>query len=316
MANDITLFSNVPAHARSTELSETTRALMGNGSGAGKRISIKGGTFRLVVGGKEIAQIEERNMDVIIVRAAPAVSRQYYEGKYDPEQGAVPPTCWSNDGEKPDPGAKSPQGKTCATCPKNIAGSGQGNSRACRYQQRLAVMLADDMESGVYQLSLPATSIFGKAEGAKRPLKDYVLYLSSQPKGPVNVDALVTKMRFDTKVEQPKLFFEPVRWLTDEEVAIAREAGESPEAKAAVTMTVAHTDGAPKAEAMSIPGKQPEAEAEVEEEPVKPIKTKAKIKTVSEEVDEPEKRKPAAKADESVPPKRKLLDAVAQWDDE
>lgn len=321
MSNDITLFSQVPAHLRDTELSETTKALMGNASNA-KRISIKGGTFRLVVGGKELAQIEERNMDVIIVRAAPAVSRQWYEKAYDPEAGAVPPDCWSNDGEKPDATAKNRQAETCNKCPKNIAGSGQGNSRACRYQQRLAVMLADDMESGVYQLSLPATSIFGKAEGDKRPLKDYVTYLASQTK-PVNVDTLVTKMRFDTKVEQPKLFFSPVRWLTDDQYVAARAAGDTPEAKQAVTMTVAQTDTAP----IKVEGTRPDKSAadkafdqphhgHAEEETVKPIKTRKKAEAPTE-VDEPEKRKAAPKAEESVPRKpSNLADVVAAWDDE
>lgn len=321
MSNDITLFSNVPAHLRNTELSDATKALMGGG-GFGKRISIKGGTFRLLVGGKEVAQIEERNMDVIVVRAAPAVSRQFYKDKYDGENVA-PPDCWSNDGEKPDPSVKSPQHKTCNGCPQNIAGSGQGESRACRFQQRLAVMLPDDMESGVYQLTLPATSIFGKAEGSKRPLKEYVTYLASQPK-PVNVDALVTKMRFDTRVEHPKLFFEPVRWLDDAEYAAAREGGESAEAKAAVTQTAYKTDS--KAEPVQIEGhrsdiSEPKAQPAGDEadKPRAPRGRKPKVEVVADiqqDVAEPEKRKPGPKADQSVPVKTKLADVVSQWDDD
>lgn len=320
MSNDITLFSNVPAHLRNTELSETTKALMGNG-GNSKRISIKGCTFRLMVGGKEVAHIEERNMEVVIVRAAPAVSRQFYKDKYDPEN-VTPPDCWSNDGEKPDPSIERPQAKTCNGCPQNIAGSGQGESRACRFQQRLAVVLPDDMESGVYQLILPATSIFGKAEGGKRPLKEYVTYLASQTK-PVNVDALVTRMRFDTRVEHPKLFFEPVRWLDDAEYAAAREAGESAEAKSAVTQTAYKTDK-PAAEPIEIEGRRPTSEPQEQPEENEAAKhkttrvRKAKpdvVIEIEQEVTEPERRKPATKAD-AVPQKpSKLADVVSQWDD-
>lgn len=325
MATDITLFSQVPAHLRNTELSETTKALMSN-AGSGKRISIKGGVFRLVSGGKELSQIEDRHLDVIIVRAAPAVSRQFYKSSYDPEAQASAPDCWSNNGEVPDASARNKQSETCAKCPQNIAGSGQGNSRACRYQQRLAVMLPDDMDSGVYQLILPATSIFGKAEGDKRPLKDYVTYLAAQTK-PVNVDTLVTRMKFDTKAEQPKLFFAPVRWLDDSEYTEAKAAGDSEEAKRAVVMTAAAQDGAgqtTKPAPLDI-GERPQAEPQ-QDEPVaekKPRGRPAKPKVEEADdgadvvVDEPEKRKPAAKADASVPKsKSALASVVAEWDDQ
>lgn len=317
MATDITLFSNVPAHLRNTELSDATKALMGGGSG-GKRISIKGGVFRLVSGGKELSQIEDRHLDVIIVRASPKVSRQFYIKKYEAGDTPTPPDCWSNDGEKPDASAKNRQHLTCAGCPQNIAGSGQGTSRACRYNQRLAVMLPDDLESGVYALTLPATSIFGKAEGDKRPLQDYVKYLALQTK-PVNVDTLVTRMKFDTKSESPKLFFSPVRWLEDDEYGIAREGGESMEAKQAVTMTVAAIDGA-TAEPLKLEGARPEADMEVAEEPVVESKSTQKRKAAQrvepENHDEPEKRKSSSKPEPVKTQPSKLADVVSQWDDE
>ena len=109
--SNVTLFSsaNVPAFARNNELSDTAKALTGGGVGLStKRISIKGGVFRLVAGGKEIASIEDRHLDVIIVKAAPKVSRIYYAGAYDADK-ITGPDCWSNDGEKPDASIKEPQ---------------------------------------------------------------------------------------------------------------------------------------------------------------------------------------------------------------
>ena len=88
--SNVTLFSssNVPAFARNNELSDTAKALTGGGSGVStKRISIKGGVFRLVAGGKEIASVDDRHLDVVIVRAAPKVSRIFYAGAYDAERG-------------------------------------------------------------------------------------------------------------------------------------------------------------------------------------------------------------------------------------
>jgi hypothetical protein len=169
--SNVTLFnaSNVPAFARNNELSDTAKALTGGGTGVStKRISIKGGVFRLLAGGKEVAAIDDRHLDVIIVKAAPKVNRIFYAKSYDADNIAGP-DCWSNDGETPDASIKTPQHSACHNCPQNIAGSGQGNSRACRFQQRLAVVLANDPEGDVLQLTLPATSIFGKEDGDKRP---------------------------------------------------------------------------------------------------------------------------------------------------
>ena len=182
--SNITLFNSAkaPAFVANAELSETTLALAGGAaSGPGvKRVSIKGGVFRLVAGGKEIANIEDRHLDVIIAKAAPKVSRIFYAGKYDKDAAAVAPDCWSNDGETPDKSIKSPQASTCAKCSQNIAGSGNGNSRACRYQQRLAVVLANNPNGDVLQVTLPATSIFGKGEGDKLPLQAYARWAATQ----------------------------------------------------------------------------------------------------------------------------------------
>jgi hypothetical protein len=330
--SNITLFnsSNVPAFARNNELSDTARALTGGGAGVStKRISIKGGVFRLVAGGKEITSIDDRHLDVIIVRAAPKVSRIFYAGAYNAE-AIVRPDCWSNDGEKPDASITAPQSNACMGCPQNEAGSGNGNSRACRFQQRLAVVLANNPEGDVLQLTLPATSIFGKEEGDKRPLQAYARYLAAQTP-PVNPEQIVTRMKFDTKAESPKLFFAPTRWLTDDEYPIAVSQGESDDAKKAVVLTVAQADGV-KAAPMSIGGAAPKAvartrpmgelmdeeeDAAIAAERAKAAKAKAKAAPVAEAAtDEPEVRKETAKAAAVPAKKSKLADIVSDWDDE
>jgi hypothetical protein len=192
--------NQTPAFARKGELSALAKSLTGGtGGGGGKRISIKGGVFRLMADGKEITSIDDRHLDVVIVNAAPKISRTFYEGQYV-EGETKGPDCWSADGEKPDASIEQPQANDCASCPMNVKGSGQGESKACRFSQRLAVVLANDMQGDVMQLQLAATSIFGKEEGDKRPLQAYARYLAAQN---INPETLVTRLRFDTKAAVP-----------------------------------------------------------------------------------------------------------------
>ena len=295
--SNVTLFSssNVPAFARNNELSDTAKALTGGGvSNSVKRISIKGGVFRLVAGGKEVASIDDRHLDVIIVKAAPKVSRIFYSSSYDADN-ITGPDCWSNDGERPDPSAENKQADACVSCPKNQAGSGQGNSRACRYQQRLAVVLANNPSGDVMQLTLPATSVFGKEEGDKRPLQAYARYLAAQSISP---ETLVTRLKFDTKAAVPKLFFQPVRWLDNEEFETVTAKGQTEDAKRAVTMTVSQADGV---KPLALEGKKPEAKAVAVE--------------AEEAVDEPEVRKEAKAKPTAVPKKAgNLASVVSDWD--
>jgi hypothetical protein len=323
--------SNVPAFAKNAALSATTLALAGGAptSNGMKRVSIKGGVFRLLAGGKEIAAIDERFLDVIVVKAAPKVSRIFYAGSYDKDAAAAPPDCTSGDGDKPDAGVRNPQASTCAACPQNIAGSGNGNSRACRYQQRLAVVLANNPEGDVLQVTLPATSIFGKEEGDKRPLQAYARAMAAQTP-PVNLDSIVTRMKFDTKAESPKLIFAPVRWLTDDEYEIVQTQSTSKDAEKAVSSTPAAVDGVTAPAPLAIEGKRPTkpmGELLAEEEP--PIVAemeamaearfgkpkKAKPAPVEAE-EEPEVRKAPAKVEAAPAKKNKLADIVADWDDE
>ena len=318
--------SQVPAFARNAELSATTLALAGGAGPSGiKRVSIKGGVFRLMSAGKEVAAIDERFLDVIIVKAAPKVSRIFYAGSYDKDAAAAAPNCTSADGEKPDVGVKDKQASSCAQCPQNIAGSGTGNSRACRYQQRLAVVLANSPEGDVLQVTLPATSIFGKEEGGKRPLQAYARYMAAQTP-PVNLDTIVTRMKFDTKAESPKLVFEAARWLTDEEYTAAQEQSASDAAAKAVSATPAAVDGVAVAP-LAIEGKRPAPKPAVEDEEEAEVlatattpskKAKAKPEPVEEDTaEEPEVRKAAAAKPTAVPAKKsKLADIVSDWDDE
>jgi outer membrane biosynthesis protein TonB len=183
--------------------------------------------------------------------------------------------------------------------------------------------LANDIEGDVMQLALPATSIFGKEEGENRPLQAYARWLVAQS---VDPSMVVTRMKFDTKAEAPKIHFKAMRWLTDDEFTEAGTQGKTDDALKAVTMSVGATDGAKPADAMQ--GDKPKAKAapapEADEEDEAPApapkaakKAKAAPAPVAEDNDEsePEVRK-AEKKPSAVPGKKSLADVVGGWDDE
>lgn len=309
MANDITLFrdqnATLPAQVRG--LDELTKSLMGGGS-IGKRISILGGVWRMIVGGEEIAKIEDRSIDVVIVNAAAKNSRSYYKGAYSEETKGQLPACWSNDGVKPDPKSEAPQSSACATCPMNVAGSGQGTSRACRFSRRVAIVLANDVgNSEVYQLVLPAQSIFGKVDGGKMPLEAYAKFIGGHG---LSISSVVTELKFDTASATPKIIFRAVRPLTEDEMEIAIEKGQSLDAIQAITFNPAQTDRSATPALEKPTPKAEEAQPVFRDAP----EPKAQTKKVVEEPSAPEE--PVVRAKPKAEPAKDLEDVLSMWGDD
>ena len=231
--SELTLFQEnnlaLPDYLRDS-LDEATTNLMGFSSI--KRISIRNGAFHLVSGGKEVFTSEENALQVIIVRTAEKTSRTYYEGAYTEGSNAAP-DCWSNDGEKPEANCPNKQANACATCRQNEVGSGsREDSRACRFNRRIAVVLADQIDSGdIYQMIIPATSLFGEGDKGKMSLQQYARLLGSNH---VGFGAVITEMRFDRSAQSTKLAFRAVRYLTQPEYAKVKELADHPTAIAAM----------------------------------------------------------------------------------
>jgi hypothetical protein len=274
MANELSMLKgNLPAHLRGG-VDETTRALMGGAVSTGpsiKRISIKGSVFRMMVEGKEVAKNEERAMNMVIVGAAQYNSRSFYEATFAEGQGAKMPDCFSDNGISPNAKSTAPQSVTCKDCPQNVDGSApSGKGRACRFSRRLAVVLENDQQGDVFQITLPAQSIFGKGIDGKLPLEAYVRLLGTNN---VSVTSVVTEMRFDTSSATPKLTFKAVRYLEEDEFANALAKGKTPEAKAAIGLTAGAIDGAPQiAVAKPVAEKAPIVAEEATPEPTKRTK--------------------------------------------
>jgi len=238
------MFENMPAEYQDllAQLQPDTNAT-GRGQSSGyNRLSIRGGVFRKVVNGQEVGELEDRAIKAVIVKTAP-ITRMYYKSKYVEGQTS-PLTCWSSDtstgAPSPDVLEEGRQSKSCFDCPQNIKGSGLGEGRACRYQQRVALLLANNdgriVSKEVYQLPLPATSVFGDNK-QKMGLQTYARFLSSQER-PVPPAALLTEIRFDTDSSTPKLSFKPLRVLEQDELALAVELQKDPETEKLIALSV------------------------------------------------------------------------------
>jgi hypothetical protein len=236
------------------------------------RIGIKGGSFRMYNGKQEVAVSEFRSMDVIVVAAAKDVHREYYEGAYV-EGVEATPVCWSANGRTPDPKAPSRQAGSCEQCPKNAKGSGAQGSRACKFAQRIAVVLPHEIEGTVYAMKLPAMSIFGETKNGFMPFKPYMTYLATQ-KAPVS--ALITEMKFDQDAAVPKLGFRPRQkdpFVGDANIPLILAQMKSDAASNAIELRVVQKDAGPsvaKAEVAPTPAAPAPAKPEKKAEPLVP----------------------------------------------
>lgn len=266
--SEVALFKGgIPAHLRNAELDDATKALMGaqktgGNTSTGKRISIRGGVWRMVIDGQEVASKDDRHIEVVIVAAAPKDSRKFYAGAYEEGQGSKAPDCWSVLGDVPDQRSKNPQASRCFECPQNMKGSsGRGDSRACKFERRLAVVQADDQRGEIFQITLPASSLWSSDNG-KLGIKPYAEFLGSHG---LNVTQVVTEMRFDTQATGQKINFKAVRPLEPEEITLIRELGKKPDALRAIGSLPAELDGvklpapaAQEAEVIEVKAKEPE----------------------------------------------------------
>lgn len=304
--SNMTLFEGNPLASSDLfkSLQEMNDNLSGGSGGGLPRLSFRGGKFREIVNGEQVNVRKEDWLNVVVVNAA-KISRTYYEGTYDAENPAAP-TCWSVDTQTPAPEVPEDQRQAprCMDCPQNIKGSGQGQGRACRFAQRVAVVLEGQLDK-VYQAQFSAMSIFGEAKDGKMPMQAYARLLKNHNTPAI---AVITQMYFDENSDVPKLFFKPVRPLDEEELQQVVAIKDSEEAIKAITMTVAQTDGVQQGSTEpEKPARKPASKA---------AKAKPKVEEVeaeAEEIEEP--KKVSAKKEKPEPADDDLQSIVDAWDD-
>jgi hypothetical protein len=279
---NVTIFKSKDAvvSTGARELSDFAKSLSTGGTTSRRIQTNTNGTFKRIINGEQVGNAVRGEINVIIIHALPKVSRIYYAEKFDPNKEATLPDCWSNLGDRPEAAAANKQHSNCADCSMNIKGSGDNGSRACRFQRRISVLLADDPSGDVYQFNVPAKSLFGKGTGNVHPFESYVKYLLLNGESP---DAVVTTISFDSNADTMELVFTPLRGVTDEEYTVVKAAQAKPETKRYTMITVAQTDGVkkqpPAVEAKPAPkavrSAEPEDEVELDA-PVEPVKRVAK----------------------------------------
>ena len=297
--SNITIFeepSNMMTVKRESRLADK----IGSGTTLRRIATNTNGTFKRIVNGEQIGKAAPHELNIIVVDMLKEVSREYYASDYDPEGKASLPDCWSADGRTPDAKAPNRQGSGCATCPKNIDGSGNnGRGKACRFKRRIAVLVEGDPSGDIYQMSFAAKSLFGKGVGNEHPFESYCNYLKANGEAP---DTVVTKVMYDLDADTLTLKFKAVRHLTQEESDLIDAAFASGEAQRYIQLTTSEVDGA-KAQpvkAIEAPKASLFDEPEEEEEAAEPVKRVAK--------------KPAAP---DVPAEDKnLSDLLGEWEED
>ncbi len=267
--NELTVMNqDLPDFLQNSGVSALTKQLAGR-TGI-PRIVPKNGIFRKVVGGEEMGKVKGP-INTIIVNASPHVGRIFYAKTWTPDAEPSAPDCFSNDGRAPDAGAASPQSDRCDTCPQNIKGSGQGNSKACRYSRRLAVLLEEDfgttLEGRVYQMNLASKSLFGESPSDKvHPFENYAKYVANNGK---NIDQLVTSISFNEDNDNQSVLFAANRFINRNQYEVATKASTQPEVQKIVVMTPYQADASGRSVKQIAAPKQ-----EVEEAP--PAKRESK----------------------------------------
>lgn len=206
--------SSMPAFARAPEGAGNLAAALAGPSF--DVLSIKGKVWHLkTANGRTLltnpgSEDPAPSIEVVILDVGPSADRKvnskvwyakaFVEGSDDEKYGK--PDCYSNMGVTPEADSASPQSKSCATCPKNVWGSGKdGKGRECGDSKRLAVARADDLDNPML-LNVPAASLKGFGE--------YCNWMLG--KGVDNTYAMVTKIGFDYSVAHPALTFKAVGW--------------------------------------------------------------------------------------------------------
>jgi hypothetical protein len=296
--SNVTIFedqSSLPTVKRESRLAEK----ISSGTSLRRIATNTNGTFKRVVNGEQIGKAVPHELNIIVVDMLKEVSREYYASDYDPEGKASLPDCWSADGRTPDAKAPNRQGSGCATCPKNIDGSGNnGRGKACRFKRRIAVLVEGDPSGDIYQMSFAAKSLFGKGIGNEHPFESYCNYLKANGEAP---DTVVTKVMYDLDADTLTLKFKAVRHLTQEESDLIDAAFASGEAQRYIQLTTSEVDGAKAQPVKAI--EAPKAslfDEPEEEEEVEPVKRVAKKPAV-----------PDAPAED-----KNLSDLLGEWEED
>jgi hypothetical protein len=186
------------------------------------RLSIKGKVFSIRKDGEERPLLDPQShrpiqaLDVVLVNASELLARSYYIQGYEP--GSVErPDCWSLNSIKPDPSVPEKVNPTCPDCPMNVFGSKVTDAgkavKACQEYRRVAVVMPSHLQQGE-EGKEPLVFMMKVPQGSLKNLKKYAENLERMGWEPA---ACVTSLSFDYQAAFPRLQFDFVDGLSDDE---------------------------------------------------------------------------------------------------
>lgn len=179
-------------------------------------LSIKGKVFTYVQGDTKRVVPNPRDpespatfVDVHLVKVSPHKSKSYYANAFSENAEDMKPTCFSNNGETPDPSVQNPVCKSCKTCPYNQFGTARdasgnlGKGKACSDFVRVAIS-ANNVVDEPMLLRVPPASI--------KNLGEYGTLLERRK---VPYQAVLTRIQFDVNEATPRLLFKPLGFVDE-----------------------------------------------------------------------------------------------------
>lgn len=221
-------------------------------------MSIRGRVFRIKFRGEEYpvvipgTQHPAPNIDVVMIKASPAISKVFYESQFV-EGNRDAPDCFSTNGVQPDAAAVKKQSVHCATCPQNLWGSKMVNDKAmkaCQDTKRVAVVPLGDLRNeafgGPMLLRVPPAS-----------LQDLSQYADTMVQWGQTYFSVGTQITFDIDVAHPKLKFAPMMPLTGDQARLIVELQEHPQVRRMLTEAVEYARAESPDQPAQPPGGQP-----------------------------------------------------------
>lgn len=246
-------------------------------------LSFRGKAWRISVDDQETLLTNKEGepsttVSVVVLDQVKARSRVYYEGQYVQGENKAP-RCSSIDGVKPDAVVQNPCAATCASCPNSVKGSkitAAGKATTlCGTTKRLAVVPSSKLDFKALLLRLPQTSMWDKNNKENEAKgwyawDQYMDFLKSR--GVTHTATVVTKIKFDHRMEYPKLLFSATHWVDGTALADLKARAYSDEVKDLLLGKNANSvdsddyeddapAAAPAAPAAAAPAPQPEAAA-------------------------------------------------------
>lgn len=215
-------------------LDSDTLAVAGAKYTSNQKLKVKDNTFQKHLGNGVIKVVEGHELKVVIVRMAHTTNRRYYPESFTPGV-YTKPTCWSSDSKTPDAEVSNPLSSSCDQCPYSVRNSVVSNGSSCKISWQIAVVVKDDLESGVFQFIVPSNSCWQKESYGKWGLKTYINMLATNN---VNASKVITKIHLDPVASFPKVLFSPSSAVDSEYIEVVKSYGESKEALNAVQLNV------------------------------------------------------------------------------